>query len=140
MLILAGEHPCNCFAFLWQLHTFWVENDNYFTVTKPWFASRIPFPLSLILPGRMSRGALNRILLTRGEPPLYHIQEVEAQVRESPSKPSREGRREGTGPYPRDATSRVSFILLRYTEMPRSASTSCQTDWEHLSSSLVTRE
>jgi hypothetical protein len=28
----------------------------------------------------MSRGALNRILLTRGEPPLYHIQEVEAQV------------------------------------------------------------
>ncbi|CAO2592988.1 MTX3, partial [Lemmus lemmus] len=62
------------------LHTFWVENDNYFTVTKPWFASRIPFPLSLILPGRMSRGALNRILLTRGEPPLYHIQEVEAQI------------------------------------------------------------
>lgn len=99
ILILAGEHPCNCFAFLWQLHTFWVENDNYFTVTKPWFASRIPFPLSLILPGRMSRGALNRILLTRGEPPLYHIQEVEAQVQESPSKPSREGRREGTGPY-----------------------------------------
>ncbi|XP_006517773.1 metaxin-3 isoform X1 [Mus musculus] len=62
------------------LHTFWVENENYFTVTKPWFASRIPFPLSLILPGRMSRGALNRILLTRGEPPLYHVQEVEAQI------------------------------------------------------------
>ncbi|XP_052015692.1 metaxin-3 isoform X1 [Apodemus sylvaticus] len=62
------------------LHTFWVENDNYFTVTKPWFASRIPFPLSLILPGRMSREALNRILLTRGKPPLYHVQEVEAQI------------------------------------------------------------
>ncbi|XP_035296386.1 metaxin-3 isoform X5 [Cricetulus griseus] len=62
------------------LHTFWVENDNYFTVTKPWFASRIPFPLSLILPGRMSRGALNRILLTRGEPPLYHVNEVEAKI------------------------------------------------------------
>ncbi|XP_007518730.2 metaxin-3 isoform X1 [Erinaceus europaeus] len=62
------------------LHTFWVESDNYFTVTKPWFASRIPFPLSLILPGRMSKGALNRILLTRGEPPLYHLQEVEAQI------------------------------------------------------------
>ncbi|XP_051709612.1 metaxin-3 isoform X3 [Oryctolagus cuniculus] len=62
------------------LHTFWVESDNYFTVTKPWFASRIPFPLSLILPGRMSRGALNRILLTRGAPPLYQLQEVEAQV------------------------------------------------------------
>ncbi|XP_046283727.1 metaxin-3 isoform X2 [Marmota monax] len=63
-----------------QLHTFWVESDNYFTVTKPWFASRIPFPLSLILPGRMSRGALNRILLTKGEPPLYRVQEVEAQI------------------------------------------------------------
>ncbi|KAG3266439.1 metaxin 3, transcript variant X1 [Ictidomys tridecemlineatus] len=62
------------------LHTFWVESDNYFTVTKPWFASRIPFPLSLILPGRMSRGALNRILLTKGEPPLYRVQEVEAQI------------------------------------------------------------
>uniref|UniRef100_G1STZ3 Metaxin 3 n=1 Tax=Oryctolagus cuniculus TaxID=9986 RepID=G1STZ3_RABIT len=62
------------------LHTFWVESDNYFTVTKPWFASRIPFPLSLILPGRMSRGALNRILLTRGAPPLYQLQEVEAQI------------------------------------------------------------
>ncbi|XP_060274511.1 metaxin-3 isoform X4 [Ovis aries] len=63
-----------------QLHTFWVESDNYFTVTKPWFASRMPFPLSLILPGRMSKGALTRILLTRGEPPLYHLREVEAQI------------------------------------------------------------
>ncbi|XP_033285995.1 metaxin-3 isoform X2 [Orcinus orca] len=63
-----------------QLHTFWVESDNYFTVTKPWFASRMPFPLSLILPGRMSKGALNRILLTRGEPPLYHLRDVEAQI------------------------------------------------------------
>ncbi|XP_063114498.1 metaxin-3 isoform X8 [Cavia porcellus] len=62
------------------LHTFWVESDNYFTVTKPWFASQIPFPLSLILPGKMSRGALKRILLTRGEPPFYHVQEVETQI------------------------------------------------------------
>lgn len=100
MFVLAEEHPCNCLPFLWQLHTFWVENDNYFAVTKPWFASRIPFPLSLILPGRMSRGALNRILLTRGNPPLYHLQEVEAQVRDSPSKPHWEGRGEGTGGLP----------------------------------------
>jgi metaxin len=46
------------------LHTFWVEGDNYFTGTKPWLASQIPFPLSfpliLILLGRMSRGALNK--------------------------------------------------------------------------------
>jgi metaxin len=51
------------------------------TGTKPWLAPRIPFPLSFpILPERMSRGTLNRILLTTGEPPLYHIQDVEAQI------------------------------------------------------------
>ncbi|NXW48290.1 MTX3 protein, partial [Nyctiprogne leucopyga] len=63
-----------------MLHTFWVEAENYCSVTKPWFASRIPFPLSLYLPARMSREALNRILLTRGGPPLYSLTEVEAQV------------------------------------------------------------
>ncbi|XP_068279201.1 metaxin-3 isoform X3 [Nyctibius grandis] len=62
------------------LHTFWVEAENYRSVTKPWFASRIPFPLSLYLPGKMSREALNRILLTRGGPPPYSLTEVEAQI------------------------------------------------------------
>lgn len=28
----------------------------------------------------MSKEALNRILLTEGEPPLYHLQEMEAQI------------------------------------------------------------
>ncbi|XP_066470845.1 metaxin-3 isoform X2 [Tiliqua scincoides] len=63
-----------------MLHTFWVEVDNYYNVTKPWFASRIPFPLSWYLPGKMSREALNRILLTKGQPPLYSLTEVEAQI------------------------------------------------------------
>jgi hypothetical protein len=50
-LVLLEEKPLSA-----VLHTFWVEGDNYFTGTKPWLASRIPFPLSfLILPGRMSR-------------------------------------------------------------------------------------
>ncbi|XP_029798359.1 metaxin-3 isoform X2 [Suricata suricatta] len=75
------SQPAKILSFLRkQLHTFWVESDNYFTVTKPWFASRIPFPLSLILPGRMSKGARNRILVTRGQPPFYHLREVEAQI------------------------------------------------------------
>lgn len=121
--------------FALQLHTFWVESDNYFTVTKPWFASQIPFPLSLILPGRMSKGALNRIILTRGEPPLYHLREVEAQVwlgLLSKQGASGGGTRETTEMnIPRclpNRSSRVSFLLLschfiliRYTEMPRSA-------------------
>uniref|UniRef100_A0A8C9FCE4 Metaxin 3 n=1 Tax=Pavo cristatus TaxID=9049 RepID=A0A8C9FCE4_PAVCR len=67
-------------GFLYLLHTFWVEAENYCSVTKPWFASRIPFPLSLYLPGKMSREALNRIVLTRGGPPLYSLTEVEAQI------------------------------------------------------------
>ncbi|NXU59100.1 MTX3 protein, partial [Turnix velox] len=62
------------------LHTFWVEAENYCSVTKPWFASSIAFPLSLYLPGKMSREALNRILLTRGGPPPYSLSEVEAQI------------------------------------------------------------
>ncbi|NWV86414.1 MTX3 protein, partial [Dasyornis broadbenti] len=63
-----------------MLHTFWIEAENYCSVTKPWFASRIAFPLSLYLPGKMSREALNRILLTKGGPPLYSLIEVEAQI------------------------------------------------------------
>ncbi|NXI33810.1 MTX3 protein, partial [Sterrhoptilus dennistouni] len=62
------------------LHTFWVEAENYCSVTKPWFASRIAVPLRWYLPGKMSREALNRILLTKGGPPLYSLTEVEAQV------------------------------------------------------------
>ncbi|XP_063279098.1 metaxin-3 isoform X3 [Prinia subflava] len=62
------------------LHTFWVEAENYCSVTKPWFASRIAFPLRWYLPGKMSREALNRILLTKGGPPLYSLTEVEAQI------------------------------------------------------------
>ena len=52
----------------------------------------------------MSKGALNRILLTRGEPPFYHLREVEAQVwLELPSQQglsgggTRESRDETTG-------------------------------------------
>ncbi|XP_069819140.1 metaxin-3 isoform X3 [Dendropsophus ebraccatus] len=61
------------------LHTFWVDSDNYSSVTRPWYASHIPFPLNFYLPGKMSREALNRILVTKGQPPLYSMNEVEAQ-------------------------------------------------------------
>lgn len=62
------------------LHTFWVDSDNYSSVTRPWYASRTPFPLRFYLPGKMSRVALNRILVTKGQPPLYSMNEVEAQI------------------------------------------------------------
>ncbi|XP_042190780.1 metaxin-3 isoform X2 [Callorhinchus milii] len=62
------------------LHTFWVDVENYCNLTRPWFAARIPFPLNLYLPGQMSRSALNHIVLTKGEPPIYSIKEVEGQL------------------------------------------------------------
>uniref|UniRef100_A0A8C5MZE2 Metaxin n=1 Tax=Leptobrachium leishanense TaxID=445787 RepID=A0A8C5MZE2_9ANUR len=63
-----------------MLHTFWVDAENYSSVTRPWYAARTPFPLSYYLPGKMSRDALNRILVTKGQPPLYSINEIEAQI------------------------------------------------------------
>ncbi|KAK1174266.1 metaxin-3-like isoform X1 [Acipenser oxyrinchus oxyrinchus] len=62
------------------LHTFWVDAENYSNVTRPWFASRTPFPLNFYLPCRQASAALNRILLTKGEPPLHSITEVEAKI------------------------------------------------------------
>ncbi|XP_015220822.2 metaxin-3 isoform X1 [Lepisosteus oculatus] len=62
------------------LHTFWVDVENYSNVTRPWFASRTPFPLNFFLPSRLSSEALSRIMLTKGEPPLHSISEVEAKI------------------------------------------------------------
>ncbi|KAM8960847.1 metaxin-3 [Pelodytes ibericus] len=62
------------------LHTFWVDTENYSTMTRPWYAGRSPFPLCFFLPGKLSREALNRILVTKGQPPLYSLNEIEAQI------------------------------------------------------------
>ncbi|XP_031611129.2 metaxin-3 isoform X1 [Oreochromis aureus] len=62
------------------LHTFWVDAENYSNVTRPWFASRSPFPLNFLVPGRLASGALSRILLTTGEAPLHRISEVEGKI------------------------------------------------------------
>lgn len=63
-----------------QLHTFWVDAENYTNVTRPWFASRSPFPLNFVVPSRYAKTALSRILLTKGEAPLHRITEVEGKV------------------------------------------------------------
>ncbi|CAG07861.1 unnamed protein product [Tetraodon nigroviridis] len=62
------------------LHTFWVDAENYVNLTRPWFASRSPFPLNLVVPGRQANAAFSRILLTKGEAPLQRITEVEAKI------------------------------------------------------------
>ncbi|CAG5922635.1 unnamed protein product [Menidia menidia] len=62
------------------LHTFWVDAENYINLTRPWFASRSPFPLNFIVPSRHANIALSRILLTKGEAPLHRISEVEGRI------------------------------------------------------------
>ncbi|XP_076007269.1 metaxin-3 isoform X2 [Genypterus blacodes] len=62
------------------LHTFWVDAENYVNLTRPWFASRSPFPLNFLVPSRRSRAALSKILLTKGESPLHRITEVEGKI------------------------------------------------------------
>lgn len=70
-----------------QLHTFWVDAENYANLTRPWFASRSPFPLNFVVPVRHASIALSRILLTKGEAPLHRISEVEGKVNRDLSAP-----------------------------------------------------
>uniref|UniRef100_A0A087YI33 Metaxin n=1 Tax=Poecilia formosa TaxID=48698 RepID=A0A087YI33_POEFO len=62
------------------LHTFWVDAENYSNLTRPWFASRSPFPLNFFIPSRLANVALTRILVTRGEGLLHRISEVEGKI------------------------------------------------------------
>uniref|UniRef100_A0A3Q3J9N1 Metaxin n=1 Tax=Monopterus albus TaxID=43700 RepID=A0A3Q3J9N1_MONAL len=62
------------------LHTFWVDAENYTNLTRPWFASRSPFPLNFLVPSHHANTALSRILLTKGEAPLHRISEVEGKI------------------------------------------------------------
>ncbi|XP_053510271.1 metaxin-3 isoform X3 [Ictalurus furcatus] len=62
------------------LHTFWVDAENYSNLTRPWFASRSPFPLNFFVPGRQASLALSRILLTKAEAPLHSVAEVEGKI------------------------------------------------------------
>ncbi|XP_061672724.1 metaxin-3 isoform X1 [Syngnathoides biaculeatus] len=63
------------------LHTFWLDAENYGSVTRPWFASRSPFPLNFLVPGRHADSARSRILLTRGESRQCRITELEGKVK-----------------------------------------------------------
>ncbi|KAJ8285494.1 hypothetical protein GJAV_G00027430 [Gymnothorax javanicus] len=62
------------------LHTFWVDAENYSNLTRPWFASRSPFPLNFFLPSRLASVALSRILLMKGESSLHSVTDVEAKI------------------------------------------------------------
>ena len=57
-----------------------MDAENYANLTRPWFASRSPFPLNFLVPSRHANNALCRILLSKVESPLYSITEVEGKV------------------------------------------------------------
>ncbi|XP_072317045.1 metaxin-1-like [Eucyclogobius newberryi] len=44
----------------------WVDSKNFADVTRRWFSEHLPFPLGLILPGRMHRLQNERLRLLRG--------------------------------------------------------------------------
>nr|XP_057909353.1 metaxin-1-like [Doryrhamphus excisus] len=62
------------------LYTQWVEPKNYVEVTRRWYAERMPFPLSLFLPGRMQRHQLDKLRLLRGEDSLEANEELEKEL------------------------------------------------------------
>ena len=66
-----------------QIYTFWVEPKNYVEVSRRWYAEHMPFPLNLVLPGRMQRGQLDRLRLQRGDEGLEAGEELEKEVSRS---------------------------------------------------------
>ncbi|CAM9486163.1 unnamed protein product [Lampetra planeri] len=62
------------------LHTFWVDDQNYTGVTRPWYASTMPFPFNMFAPYRSSQQALTRLKLSVGRPPYMSLAEMEAQI------------------------------------------------------------
>lgn len=113
-----------------QLHTFWVDAENYSNLTRPWFASRSPFPLNFFIPSRLANVALARILVTKGEGLLHRISEVEGKV-STPVSPSTRHLPPGDAYF---------LLHLRSTVTLKSAWTSSPTDWELQIISLATRE
>ncbi|BFZ01007.1 hypothetical protein BsWGS_04046 [Bradybaena similaris] len=48
------------------LHLWWMDDKTFIDVTRPWYASAIPFPFSLFHPRRKQKKAELRVLLTKG--------------------------------------------------------------------------
>lgn len=130
-----------------QLHTFWVDAENYANLTRPWFASRSPFPLNFLVPYRHASAALSRILLTKGEAPLHRITEVEGKVDTDLSNSSVTCCVSSVNMLTHcGCECRVLFfttvnlahsVCLRSTVMLKSAWISSPTDWEQQTTSLA---
>lgn len=58
----------------------WVDSKNFVEVTRRWFSEHLPFPLSLVLPGRMQRQQSERLRLLRGEERLENEENLEKEL------------------------------------------------------------
>eukprot|EP00062_Callorhinchus_milii_P027969 gi/632991933/ref/XP_007884847.1/ PREDICTED: metaxin-1-like [Callorhinchus milii] len=68
------------------IYTFWVDAKNYVSLTRPWFANTIPFPLSLYLPNRLHERHLEQLQLRLGSQALNSEEETEAQILDEASE------------------------------------------------------
>lgn len=123
-----------------QLHTFWVDAENYANVTRPWFASRSPFPLNFLVPSSHANTALSRILLTKGEAPLHRITEVEGKVNIDLINQSKCCVNMSAPCSSLSEQWSFLIVFLRSTVMQKSAWISSPTDWDQQTTSLATRE
>lgn len=58
----------------------WVDGKNFVDVTRRWFSEHLPFPLSLVLPGRMQRQQSERLRLLRGEEHIEAEENLEKEL------------------------------------------------------------
>ncbi|XP_056449201.1 metaxin-1a [Gadus chalcogrammus] len=62
------------------IHTFWMDSKNYVELTRRWYAEHLPFPLSLVVPGRMQAAQQARLRLGRSDEALDGGEELEKEL------------------------------------------------------------
>lgn len=63
-----------------QIHTFWVDAENYVVHTRKWYAEATPFPLNFFLPNRMHKQRLEQLQLLCGDDCLEDEERLEKVV------------------------------------------------------------
>ncbi|OWF54070.1 metaxin-1-like [Mizuhopecten yessoensis] len=63
------------------LHTWWLDDQTYVDVTRPWYAHASPFPLNFYIPGRLHRTAASIVYMAENvDPDNITKAEIEAKI------------------------------------------------------------
>ncbi|XP_033750171.1 metaxin-1-like [Pecten maximus] len=63
------------------LHTWWLDDQTYVDVTRPWYAHASPFPLNFYIPGRLHRKAASVVYMAENvDPDNVTKEEIEAKI------------------------------------------------------------